>query len=568
VDSSEAERAVAVWGDDRGQETGALRPGDRLAWWLLPILLLALPTLTYPPGVDQATFTLVGDGWLDGFLPYADRWDVKPPGIFLLYGLARALMGHTWWAIRVLDVVWTMATCVLLFRLGRRLGPRTGQLAAFGYGLHVMVQPPWELGQTDGMTGLLVVAAASLFASALHAPSGRKQRARATLQTLVAGLLLGGAILLKLPAALFLLVPVGMLALQIGPRGRLDRTHLRLLAALALGVFLPLSGTVLYFAFVGGLQMFLETLFVWAPRLAWGGARAPWSALFSNGVVLGHRNLWSVPLLAGGALVAVVLESIRGNLRKLAIPLLLLGAGLLMTTIQFKFYRYHWMACLPGLALLAGHGLGEAWSAVRGVKEQWQRRVATLSFVVGALAALPLDMARPFAATGWLVARISGRIDEVGYYQRFFQASSAESYNFAEDLVVGRYVRDHAPAGSTLFVWGFEPPIYIESGCAPASRFIYHYPVAARWAPPRWRTTLLSDLQAQDPTYFVVSHKGSAPWMTGRSGNTADLLATVPGLETFLRRGYNLETTIGAFDLYRRRETAPGAGAVETSGSP
>ncbi len=530
---------------------------------MLPVVLLGIPTLAYPPGVDQATFAMVGDGWFQGFLPYLDRWDVKPRAIFLIYGLARAVMGHTWLSIRLLDLAWTLGTCAALYGLSVRcLGRRTGVAAALLYGVHVVIQPPWEMGQTDGMTGLLVVGAAILFADALgtqatqagaNGTPGRWHQGwpRDASRALLAGLLLGAAVLLKLPAALFLLVLLGILSLHVDFRGQVERRHVVLLLALGVGSVVPIAVTTAYFFLAGGGRMFVETLLVWAPRLAWSG-RPPLGALVSDGIVLAHRNLWSVPLLAAAGGGAVLLEATRGRLRRLAVPLLLLGAGVLMTVVQFKFYRYHWMACLPGLALLGGHGLALSWEAVRGVSNAGLRRTATACLVVVSVLGLPLDVARPFASTVWLAARLDGRMDDVTYYQQFFRASSAESYNFAEDVVAGRYIGQRVEPQDTLFVWGFEPPIYLESGCRPASRFIYHYPIAARWSPESWRATLLSDLEASRPAYFVVSRKGSAAWMTGRRGNTADLLRVVPRVEAFLEANYRLETTIGAFDIYRR----------------
>lgn len=59
--------------------------------WLLAglaaVLLRGLPDLRYPMGVDQAIYSIVGQGLLHGQLPYRDLWDIKPPGIYYIYAL-------------------------------------------------------------------------------------------------------------------------------------------------------------------------------------------------------------------------------------------------------------------------------------------------------------------------------------------------------------------------------------------------------------------------------------------------------------------------------------------------
>lgn len=54
---------------------------------------------------DESTFILVGQHLADGFLPYYDLWDLKPPGIFYYFGALLSLFGKKLWLIRLSGVI-------------------------------------------------------------------------------------------------------------------------------------------------------------------------------------------------------------------------------------------------------------------------------------------------------------------------------------------------------------------------------------------------------------------------------------------------------------------------------
>jgi hypothetical protein len=90
---------------ERTEECGAIAPGDRDGGiradparadrfvgnlLLATAVAFALPSLAYPFGRDQALYHYVARGWFDhGLLPYRNIFDQKPPGIYLVYGIAK-----------------------------------------------------------------------------------------------------------------------------------------------------------------------------------------------------------------------------------------------------------------------------------------------------------------------------------------------------------------------------------------------------------------------------------------------------------------------------------------------
>ena len=62
------------------------------------IAYLFAQILMFRYGRDQGIYAIVADAMLRGGMPYRDAWDFKPPGIFLVYALTRAVFGRGQWA--------------------------------------------------------------------------------------------------------------------------------------------------------------------------------------------------------------------------------------------------------------------------------------------------------------------------------------------------------------------------------------------------------------------------------------------------------------------------------------
>src|SRR5262249_23492347 len=99
-------------------------------------------------GCDQAIYNLVGDGVAHGLAPYRDRWDMKPPGVFFVYALGRALFGTGDHGMRVFEIVCALAMTAGLCALSRRhLDDARAGLVCAGLALLNLVQLDyWHTG--------------------------------------------------------------------------------------------------------------------------------------------------------------------------------------------------------------------------------------------------------------------------------------------------------------------------------------------------------------------------------------------------------------------------------------
>ncbi len=82
---------------------------------------------------DEALFWIIGRAWSEGHVPYAQFWDVKPPGIFLIFAGVAALCGNSIVGAKILAIAAVGAAASGLYVFGERhLKSRTaGLLAAF-----------------------------------------------------------------------------------------------------------------------------------------------------------------------------------------------------------------------------------------------------------------------------------------------------------------------------------------------------------------------------------------------------------------------------------------------------
>ena len=54
---------------------------------------------------DESTFILLGQSWANGFLPYTQLWDLKPPLTFAFFASIISVFGKSFIAIRFAGVL-------------------------------------------------------------------------------------------------------------------------------------------------------------------------------------------------------------------------------------------------------------------------------------------------------------------------------------------------------------------------------------------------------------------------------------------------------------------------------
>jgi len=275
-----------------------IRTGSRR--WLLTALalvaLIALPSISYPIGRDQATFCVIGQGLLRGQQLYRDLWDNKPPGIFWIFALVVKVFGPIMWSVGLLDILWLLAISYLIFRFADRyLGTAAAVIA-------VLVNAAWHCrvgyvnaGQPECFLMLFVFAAYFAVSG-----NGRWQVAR----QLAAGLCLGAAFWLKYNALAFfpLLAVVPYLdwsRLDARPRQvRLLipwRSWCKRIGVLLAGFSTTVALVLCYFWLAGSWSSLKEIQFEVLPRyVAIAVQRIPQYWAVPIGATMARLGLWTL----------------------------------------------------------------------------------------------------------------------------------------------------------------------------------------------------------------------------------------------------------------------------------
>jgi hypothetical protein len=525
-----------------GAAVGRMRIFDALCATAIAFSSLQILVLGY--GRDQAIFAVVGRTVLEGGMPYRDAWDIKPPGIYLLYALAAWLFGSAEYAIRIVEVGFVLAGVVALLALGRRWwsSVRLGLGAAVIWTLVYAQMDYWHTAQAESFAASLTVVALAL-APLAQAAWNR----RSWFRWGAAGAACGALALLKPNFALAGAVLAGFIWLR--KAWSHDYPRLRATIALAAGCVLPCLLVLLWLSLRGALADFVEISSSFLPRytkLSWQGLRVlpgvyrvltEWWIGYSSLLFVGILLLLLLPPAAGE----------RGPVWLLCALVLVYLGGVLS---QAKFFPYHFSVVWPLASLLAALGFGNLWLRVAG-----RGPAAKVAFLVGlalvtGMRSLSDDWGSRFLSRMRLFSDESLDIDTTDRLRSF------HSYDLHDRRALATLIAKATPPGSRMLVWGFEPIFYSWAGRRPSSRFFFNIPLRSPWYQDRARATFLQELRRDLPKALVVIHSDSfSQIVTGDPDDSAASLEKFAPLAEIVATRYFRAATIGSYDLFLLRTT-------------
>jgi hypothetical protein len=506
----------------------------------LAAIVLMLPTMILPLHPDQALFAVVGRTVAGGGFPYKDAWDFKLPGLYLLYAVAIHGPFDVAHNVRLFTLIWTAASAIVVADLGRRWWNwRAGLLAALIYALVCSTDIPfWQSAQPDSLAVLPLLLSLLLYEVA----RGRR------IPLITAGLALG--IAFQLRATIVFLAPLYPLV-ELIQAASSKRLRLWLHRMLWLGVgFVILQLGVLAYLFAGGaLGEFIATMQYAAGYTRTGGPWNPstgptlpayWGALRQAFWNWGDPRL----LLVFPALAAGIAGAAMRNWRILQLLLfvVLCYAGV---AIQLKFFWYHYEYMVPFLALLGGWGWDCLFASARGY------RLRALVFVgIAATGAVLLLGSTEIWDNG-----VSAWRSYASYYRHHaeWEQSSPTISGLRDEQLVANYVHDHSQTGDRIYVWGFDPALYILAQRPLGSRFVLSYPLMSRWSPSRWQDDFVEELRLNRPAYIVLHPDQPESWIVGEDLDAIEYINRFPAFQQLLATDYERETALAGRVLYRRR---------------
>ncbi|MHB1317775.1 MAG: ArnT family glycosyltransferase [Anaerolineae bacterium] len=520
------------------------RYGTQCVISMLLVLLLGLPSLTYPFGRDQGEYATIATEMLRGKVIYRDVFNVKPPATHLVHALSLVLFGHAMLSVRTLDLLWQVATALVILLIGQRVTQRWygGPLAAVLYAVWYYGFDFWNTAQTDGWQTLPVALGVLAYL-----------RARETDRPwayLACGAGIGVGVLFKYPIGILaplLMVHSLSLPKSAGWRGA---------ALIAAGALAPVALCAVAFQAQGALVPFAASQVKYILQYS-GASRSEFGYIWMIGFVL---RLGTYPTFLFWTCCALCLAlGLRaralGVRERPWVALAWLAAAAFSYLGQAKGYRYHGLPLLAPGALLASYGVAAVFQGDRPRK--------TLQLVLTAI--VEISIVLPVFAYGSQILRTNGHgaiwdvvrqrrelaaiyVDPVTTYD----GVSEPGFSFRAQSASAARIASSAPAGDPIFIWGFEPTIYFLSERPPSSRFLYNLMLHGDWAWPELQEQLMADLAAHPPAYIVVASDDALPLVTGSMEDSASALLGFPELKNLIDESYDYETSFENLALYRR----------------
>ncbi len=476
--------------------------------------LLLLPCLWFPIGKDASVFLLGGRILHGGGMLYRDLWDIKPPLIYLLAALPAALPSS--WQVVGFYLLASLAAAANVFFCAQVITPVIGKRVALAiapvFAAVTLFPATTSLGQCESWANLLGWAA-------IWCLVGRTSKGFA----FAAGLLLGALPFLKVTSLLPLL-PFLLLASSPSKRwlwlagGFIGAIGLGMGAMRVLGVW-PYYADIIHnflaiYVTLGGGPVIPRLIWFTSNLAIWAACVGGFSLFCAAGLI--DRTLW-IPRWKRVILASFLL-------------------GIVAMWLQSRNVVYQWTVLLPPFALLSATGV-VALSNMAGPK-------AAKFLAPVLLMAICLITTRDI----WISFVLHPSIQS---QEAVLKNRDLVGEKWHDQRAVAAYVRSQAQPNDSLWVWGFEPALYLV-GPRPANRFVYTAPLCATFAPLSWKTEAWNSLRSQPPRFIVVQSHLLMDDL-GAPDRDAEQLWRETSVFPWFMNHYTLEKQIGAYKIYSRK---------------
>jgi hypothetical protein len=470
------------------------------------------PGAAIGPSVDASVFVLAGSRLRQGIVPYAGTWDSKPPGAAMLNALGQMALPwlDAWLVGWLLTVVFTAASVLLIDDLLRRKLSPAPSWAWSLVACVVIAGYPIAIGggMTESFAVLPLVAALWALAS----------WPRTALRLALIGFLLAGSCLLSLQSAPAAVCIAGVAAWTRGSMWLSVRRGAALLVGAAPVPLAVASWLLMTGAAAEAIDQVVA--FNFADR-EWGGQL---SILLPVAVLL----LVAFAIPACVAVVSMIRRPASyGRLEWACLAWFLLYSADIL--YQGRLFLHFLVLAVPPLVVLAGVGTRPMWEWLGSSRMPVRKGAAGL---VGVAGSCLLVSALAFVQlTGMAMAQAGARESVLG--------------------ATGSWIRSETPSNGTMFIWGADSQLFLDSARIPASAIVDDFPIVAvrYWTADR-TAGLLADWQASPPTVIVEGRSTTPLFRPAASGPGSGGPDTVTALREFVRTHYRLVASFANGDYY------------------
>jgi dolichyl-phosphate-mannose-protein mannosyltransferase len=469
-------------------------------WLVLALVILAAGALRFrlleiPFERDEGEYAYMGQQILKGIPLYSQAYDIKFPGIYMMYALLMSIFGQNRLGIHLGLMVVNFSTIVLVYLLGKKIADGfTGLIAAAAYAvLSISSSTLGFAAHATHFVVLPVIGGILLLLRAMRRP-GR------FMGYLLSGFVSGIGLIMKQPTVFLILFSVSYLIVShYKATPRPARNDLLLKGAgIVLGSALPLLGVLFWLYAIGTFGKFwfwgVKYAFTFGTQMPLSSALAVFgSNLFS--VVDGFILLWIM-----GGVGLLIFSSLRQlKVRTSFLPLFALFSFLSMVP-GFHFREHYFVLFLPALSLLTGT-------------------------VVSFLRSTTFKRMRPSLATAaavglFIAGVVIGLVSQRGYFfKEDLTTILRDKYGenpFPECVPVAEFIATNSDPADKIAVLGSEPQIYFYAGRQSATAYIdtynlmAHHPYALEM-----QKDMIRGIETSKPK-FIVYANANYSWLRTR----------------------------------------------------
>lgn len=486
-----------------------------IVWAMIVVsmLLLVLASLPGVPTRDSSVYVYIAEGMLNGEVPYVDRWDHKPPLIYLLDLIGLVISGKHLWGIWLLEGLFLVSAVWLAFMVLKTNFGRTA--AFFSISMFLLYLNRFIDGgnYTEEYVILLQFLALHLFLRI------DKQYHLKPWQPLAIGALAAGAFLLK-PNLVGVWLAIGFYWVFSGRKA----LHCILWSiAGAASVFLILFVVL---TSVDAWSAFLDAVFSY--NFAYSGSASLKDKI--NAGLSVAKEIEGFPLVITGWFIGLgyfLLRKTRHDQFEvlLRLAIILLPVEVVLISTSGRQYGHYYLVVLPVITIF----LSFFGRVVINVLD---------TFTDGRRASQKDEFLVQMAATACLLAIVvNTSISYRGTYSdtlsRIRKIGSTGVIMRGDFSQVAEYIRDHTTPNNRILVWGAQAEIYLLSKRQSPTRFFYQYPlVTSNYANDSLFNEFLSDVENHRPEIIIDTRNMHLPPL-----NSAERLAWQRGIKPGIKPG-------------------------------
>lgn len=479
--------------------------------------IIRIPSLTQPLGPDQGIMSVIGEGILNGELPYRDYWEMGSPAVFFTYALMFKIFGVSMAAVPITDILVSMLTTWLIFLLARSIWDnKAGYISALLFaffsngvrlGMHaggdIAFGTFWYISQRETFMLPLIVASVYFL---LESERRKRHGVRMTLSGFSAGL----AFVYKFPSLIIFLCLLFYLNLKSlfsntpHPRKNLWQKNI----SFASGFILALLPFGLFFTLTGALDEMVNVIFKYVFTV-YGQIETNYLATIKMGLLntlfIAKENffLWIFSLASCVYIMAA--QRFKENV----LVVLWAVGSLLFVASHREFFGYHYLVVLPPLAVLSGYGWVKALGPKFHVGRMFSSEQGKAFIIFALLANLVFFTTLNYTHYTKFYYYSTGKITQEEYY-KFFNAYPEHDYSFPADYEAAQYIAQNTKSGDFIYtLGGIESVIHFLSDRKSPSRFIFSWILFSSThgevkQAEIYRRELLEDLRREKPKYIVT----------------------------------------------------------------